>query len=362
MKKVTLGLALCAIATLGFSQEKSNVLQYSSGYLGLPGNIAEWTSAGAANSIGVNHNTFSLNSLTAGKQVVAFSVPQMSGVHGPQASLSRGGVNYSLNESTAIVATLGYYSAGVVEARDSEGNILGTLTPNETDVRVGVVKQLAEDFNLGVRLGYINTNLGSSMNNAAIRENAILVDFSLDYTIKSTSDYELKTYWSLNNVGKKSNFSADNLNYLPAQMNMGVIMDYNLSEEVVISPQLLLQRFLVPTPPIYNSDGTIFSGQAQNTNVLGSLFTSFNDAPEGTSEEVKEWCPVLAVQTSIKEKFLINIGLAMESQEKGNRQYVSLGLGYSAERFDVMAGYIVPFTEVAGYYNNLASIGLAYRL
>ena len=361
MKKVMLVLALGMISTLGFSQEKSNVLLFSSGYLGLPGSAGEWTSAGAANSLGVNHAVFSLNSLTSGNQVSAFSVPQMSGVHGPQASLSRAGLNYTLDESTAIVATLGYYSAGVVEARDDEGNVLGTITPFETDIRVGVVKQLAEDFNLGVRLGYLSTNLGSSMNTAAITESAILVDFSLDYTLKSTSDFDLKTYWSLNNIGKKANFSEDNLNYLPAQMSMGIIMDYRLNEDLTLSPQFQLQRFLVPTPPIYNADGSIFSGQAQNPNFLGSLFTSFNDAPEGTPEEVKEWCPILALQASLKDKILLNVGVSLESQEKGNRQYVSLGLGYRAEKFNLMAGYILPFTETAGYYNNLTSIGLTYK-
>jgi len=362
MKKALLSLALCVIATLGFSQEKSNVPLFSSGYMALPGSIGEFTSAGSVNSQGINHSVFSLNSLTAGNQVMAFSIPQMNGVHGPQAALTRAGVNYSLDESTAIVASLGYYSAGVVEARDNEGNILGTLNPNEFDVRVGVVKQLADDFNVGVRLGYLSTNLGSSMNSATITESAIIVDFSLDYVIKSTDQFDLKTYWALNNVGKKSNFSEGNLNYLPAQMAMGVVLDYSLNSEVMISPQLQLQRFLVPTPPIYNADGTIFAGQAQNPSFLGSLFTSFNDAPEGISEEVKEWCPILSVQTTLKEKILLNVAASLESQEKGNRQFISMGVGYKTAKVDLMAGYIIPMSTTAGFYDNLAAIGISYKL
>ena len=81
---------------------------------------------------------------------------------------------------------------------------LGNSRPNETDFRVGVVKQLGEGFNLGTRLGYLSTNLGSSFN-IALRSlsRALLVDFSLDYLIKSTSTFDLTTYWSLTNVGKK---------------------------------------------------------------------------------------------------------------------------------------------------------------
>ena len=362
MKKAILCLALGAISTLGFSQENSNVPLFSSGYMSLPGSIGEYTSAGSASSLGLNYSVFSLNSLTSGTQISVFSIPQINGVHGPQASLTRAGVNYSLDESTAIVASLGYYSAGVVEARDDEGNILGTLTPNEFDLRVGVVKQLAEDFNLGIRLAYLSTNLGSSMNSATITESAILVDFSLDYLIKTTEKFDLKTYWALNNVGKKSNFSEDNLNYLPAQMAMGIMMDYRLNGDIVISPQLQLQRFLVPTPPVYNADGTIFAGQAQNPNFLGSLFTSFNDAPEGTAEEMKEWCPIISIQSTIKEKILINLATSLESQEKGNRQFISMGIGYKAAKVDVMAGYIIPMSATAGFYDNLAAVGLAYKL
>jgi len=166
----------------------------------------------------------------------------------------------------------------------------------------------------------------------------------------------------LNNVGKKNNFSDDNLNYLPAQMSLGIAMDYNVNDDIEVTPQLQLQRFLVPTPPTYNTDGTIFAGQAQNPNFLGSLFTSFNDAPEGTAEEVKEWCPIIATQTTIKEKIIVNLGASLESQDKGNRQFVSLGLGYKTPKADLMAGYIIPLSETAGFYDNLAALGLTYKL
>ena len=362
MKKSISILALSIISVLGYSQTKSNVPLYSSGYLAMPNSAGEFSLAGAASSQGVNHHVFSLNSLTIGNRLNAFSIPSVSGSHGPTASLSRASLNYSIDESTAIVASLGYFSAGDVELRDAEGNILGQFSPYETDIRVGVVKQLGDGFNLGTRLGYLSTNLGSSINSPQITESALLVDFSLDYLIKSTSDYELSTYWSLSNLGKKSTFSEDNLNYLPAQMTLGVIMNYELNDDISIIPQLMLQRFLVPTPPLYNADGTIFAGQTQNTNVLGSLFTSFNDAPEGSAEEVKEWCPIFATEVVIKEKILINLGGAFESQEKGNRQYITTGVGYNTEKIVVNAAYVIPLSNLAGYYQGLFGLGLSYKL
>lgn len=362
MKKSISILGLSILSVLGFAQENSNVPLYSSGYLALPNSMNEFSLAGAASLQGGNHHVFSLGSLTAGKQVSVYSIPSMSGSHGPQSSLTRAAANYALDESTSIVASLGYFSAGNVEQRDAQGNVLGQFTAYETDFRVGVVKQLGEGFNLGTRLGYLSTNLGSSFNNPQITESALLVDFSLDYLIKSTSTFDLTTYWSLTNVGKKSSFSEDNLNYLPAQMTLGVVLDYSLNENMSIAPQLMLQRFLVPTPPIYNADGTIFSGQAQNTSAIGSLFTSFNDAPEGTTEELKEWCPIIAMELTVKEKIRVNLGSALESQEKGNRQYITMGVGYDTEKLSLGASYIIPLSNMAGYYQGLFGIGVTYNL
>lgn len=362
MKKTILTLAISFFASAVYSQDDANLIQYSSGYLGLPGTINEFTLGGGVNANGLNQHVFSLNALTAGNRLSVFSLPQMNGVHGPQAFLSRVVGNYSLDEKTSVIASLGYYSAGSVEARDNDGNLLGTLSPYETDLRVGVIKQLANNFNLGVRLGYLYTNLGSSMNSATITEGALLVDFSLDYVLKPSDKFQLRTYWSLNNVGKKSTFSEDNLNYLPAQMSLGLVGDLYLNDDLKISPQIQIQKFLVPTPPDYNPDGTIFAGTELSTNIIASLFTSFNDAPEGLAEEVQEWCPILALQTVFKEKFSFNLGAVLESQDKGNKQYLSLGLGYITPKLDFTAGYVIPITATAGFYDNLAAVGVVVKL
>jgi|TARA_B110000091_G_scaffold131331_1_gene140751 hypothetical protein len=362
MNKISKTLVLGLFSTLAFAQSETNVPLYSSGYLALPGTTSELALAGSANPHGYNHQVFSLGILDLNNQLGISSIPSISGSHGPTSSLNRVGANYKLNESTALTASLGYFTAGDVELRDNDGNILGQFTPYETDLRIGVVKKLAKDFNLGVRLGYLTTNLGSSINTASITESSLLVDFSLDYTIKETEKSVLRTYWSLNNIGKKNNFDDDNLNYLPAQMALGIVFEHQISENLSVVPQLQLQKFLVPTPPNYNADGTIFSGQEQNTNIMASLFTSFNDAPEGSSEEVKEWCPIISSQLIVKEKILIAIGASLENQQKGNRQFVSLGLGYRTDKIILNTAYLIPISDAAGYFQGSFGAGLQYFL
>lgn len=340
----------------------SNMPQYGSGYLVLPGSISEFALAGGATRLGLNTKVFSLNTSDETGQASVFTIPKMTGDHGPESSYTRANLSYRINETTRLTGNLGYYSAGNVELRDEDGNELGVFTPYETDVRIGVAKTLSEGFNLGVRLGYLSTNLGSSFSTAQIKESTLLVDFSLDYIIKSSDKSEVVAFWSLNNVGKKDNFTADNLNYVPAQMSLGILIDYELNEDMRLIPQVSFQKMLVPTPPVYNSDGSIFSGQPQNTNILGSLFTSFNDAPNGMNEEIKEWCPILASEVVFKEAFRLSLGASLESTDKGNRQFVSAGLGYQSNKISMMVAYLIPVSVEAGFYKNRYGIGLSYNI
>ena len=95
---------------------------------------------------------------------------------------------------------------------------------------------------------------------------------------------------------------------------------------------------------------------------MASLFTSFNDAPEGSSEEVKEWCPIISSQLIVKEKILINLGASLEHQDKGNRQFISLGIGYKAEKIQLSTAYLVPLSDNAGYFQGLFGLGVNYKI
>ena len=82
---------------------------------------------------------------------------------------------------------------------------------------------------------------------------------------------------------------------------------------------------------------------------------------KNSKEELKEWCPILAVELTLREKIKVNLGGAFESQEKGNRQYITTGIGYTAEKVVLNAAYIIPLSDLAGYYQGLFGIGVSYK-
>jgi outer membrane protein assembly factor BamE (lipoprotein component of BamABCDE complex) len=64
----------------------------------------------------------------------------------------------------------------------------------------------------------------------------------------------------------------------------------------------------------------------------------------------------------VKEKILIAIGASLENQQKGNRQFVSLGLGYRTDKIILNTAYLIPISDAAGYFQGSFGAGLQYFL
>ena len=365
MKKI-LALATAALfygAAVAQTTSSTGVPMYSSGYMTLPyGNSPGLSDGVSVLGMGVNYSVFSVFNAQEGEGMLSLSsMPQLGGSNGPESFVTRLDGLYALNENTAIVGGLTYFQSGNVELRDAEGNELGMFTPSETLLQAGVVQRFSEQFKGGVKLGYGSTNLGASSQNTNITERALTVGFSLDYSAE-VADGELVSYWALNHIGKKNNFSESNLNYLPTQMQIGVNWLKELSDNIAIAPGLNIQKYLVPTSPFLNPDGTIQSGKPQSTSLFGAMFGSFNDAPGGTSEEVQEWRMLLSMETLLNDKFFIGVSASLENTDKGNRQFINFGVGLKTEKVQLGIGYYIPLSQQGAYYSGSTGIGLSVNL
>jgi len=358
MKKI---IALATAALIGgaaYAQQTTStgLPMYSSGYMTLPYGGAPGMSDGVSSlDMGVNSAVFSVLSADEGGMATISSLPQLGGSGGPESFVTALDGLYVLNENTAVVGGLTYFQSGNVELRDGEGNELGFFTPSETLLQAGVVQRFSEKFKGGVILGYASTNLGSSSQSTLIVENALTVGLSLDYTTE-VADGDLLSYWSLNNIGKKNNFSASNLNYLPTQMQMGVSWMKELGDQIKLAPGVNFQKYLVPTSPLLNADGTILSGKPQPLGLFGAMFGSFNDAPGGTSEEVQEWRMLVMMEALIKDKFYVAASASLENTDKGNRQFINLGAGVKLDKVQLGLGYYIPISQQASYFSGTTGV------
>ena len=87
-----------------------------------------------------------------------------------------------------------------------------------------------------------------------------------------------------------------------------------------------------------------------NVGLVQGMIQSFYDAPNGFKEEFQELTLGLGAEYWYNDVFTIRAGFFHESQNKGNRRYVTLGAGLKYNVFALDVSYLVPVnnTSVSG--------------
>ena len=76
--------------------------------------------------------------------------------------------------------------------------------------------------------------------------------------------------------------------------------------------------------------------------VLSSWFSSFGDAPGGTSEELRELQVSLGAEYMYNNQFAFRAGYFYENPTKGNRKYFTVGAGINYNMFGLNFSYLIP--------------------
>ena len=107
-------------------------------------------------------------------------------------------------------------------------------------------------------------------------------------------------------------------------------------------------KLLVPSP--YYESGVLSSDpriKAENDkrndqNIVSGIFSSFSDAPGGFKEELREINLSTGLEYNYNDLLYARGGYFYEAPDKGDRQYVSLGLGVRYQVFGIDGTYLVP--------------------
>jgi len=130
-----------------------------------------------------------------------------------------------------------------------------------------------------------------------------------------------------------------------------IIDDYN-----TLSFAFDMNKLLVPTPPIYETDSItseqyILFGKDPNVSVPVGIFQSFYDAPgvpnsDGSrsilKEELREITYSFGTEYWYAKQFAIRAGYFYEHSMKGNRKYLTMGLGLKLNVFGLDFAYLIP--------------------
>ena len=85
------------------------------------------------------------------------------------------------------------------------------------------------------------------------------------------------------------------------------------------------------------------------------MLGSFGDAPGGFSEELKEFDISAGAEYWYQDQFAVRAGYFYEDKTKGDRKYITVGLGAKYNVFTLNASYLIPGNSSSGVRNPLSN-------
>ncbi|MBP7183964.1 MAG: type IX secretion system outer membrane channel protein PorV [Saprospiraceae bacterium] len=261
---------------------------------------------------------------------------------------------------------LRYFSLGSIDFTDINGNPLGNGKPREFELNVGYARKLSENFSAAVNGKYIYSNLaaGQSIGTTDITPaNSGAADFSFTYRKPVTfSGYntDLTVGLAISNIGTKityTNSTDDKKDFLPANIGIGAAWDLKFDEYNTFTIAADINKLMAPTPIPYSIDST-YSYKSQS--MFAGILNSFSDAPGGFKEEMKELMYSVGVEYWYDRQFAVRAGYFSENATKGNRKYLTLGLGVKYNIFGLNISYLVPTTSQRNPLDNTLRFSLVF--
>ena len=280
----------------------------------------------------------------------------------PDISLSYLSYAHKIDDRNTIGASLRYFNYGSIQLTDQNQNNEGTYNPNEFEVNGSFARKFGEDFSLGLTLGFIHSNLSnaffaSGSGQQAQAGNAVAAGVSLFYN-KPLQEFGTDGIFSfganISNIGSKISYSAAGPSYfLPANLKIGAANVINLDDYNQITFTLDLNKLLVPTPPITDANGNIIKGKSTDVSVPGGIFGSFTDAPGGFSEELQEITLSPGIEYWYNQLFALRAGYFYENANQGGEHYLTAGVGFKYDIFDIDFSYIAATQQNSPLANTL---------
>ena len=261
---------------------------------------------------------------------------------------------------SAFGASLMYFDLGTIDYRTINNTPYGSFSPKEYAFAVSYGLQLTDNFGVGASARYIRSNLiGANGGNDAKPGQSVAVDlgayYHKDLTI-GTGIYNLALGGSLLNLGNKMTYTDPTTpSFLPTTLKLGTAITREIDQYNKITLVFDASKLLVPSPyyeePISGTPAEV-TAQAErikaknternNQTIVGALFNSFNDAPGGFKEELREIVLSGGLEYNYNDLLYARGGYFYEAPDKGDRQYVSLGLGIRYQVFGIDGTYLVP--------------------
>lgn len=297
--------------------------------------------------------------------------------------ISLGQINYyrrfGADDRSAFGASLRYFGLGDIELRqtDSPDEQALVVTPNELALDASYSLKLSERFSMSVAGRYIRSNLKIvSVDSDVKPANTFAVDVAGFFQSEEIAFNEFNGRYRLGfnfqNMGPKISYDNDEFstNFLPATMRLGGGFDFILDDYNKVTASVEFAKLLVPTPqdPDLDGDGTVTPEERAENNEdyrkiswVSGMFQSFGDAPDGFSEELKEFTYSVGAEYLYQDSFAFRLGYFNESPLKGARKFFSLGAGFKYNVVKIDVSYLFSASKVKNPLENTLRFSLTFN-
>src|SRR5690606_24203767 len=169
--------------------------------------------------------------------------------------------------------------------------------------------------------------------------------------------------FNVSNVGPKLKYDEEGReSYLPTNLKLGGGFDFIFSPMSELGIHAEFNKLLVPSPSDSNQDGKIgIDDDFYNKSFLNGMFSSFNDAQDGFSEELKEITWALGLEYRYNDVFALRTGYFHEIDCKVSTHFFTLcaGFKYKAAVIDFL--YFFSTAELRNLLENTLRFSVSFN-
>ena len=273
------------------------------------------------------------------------------------------------SDRSAFAGSLRYFSLGEIQTQNTLDETPVPQNPLEFTVDATYALRLSERYSMAVTGRFLFSDLRiPDIDGDATAATSFGIDISGYYESEEITYTNFDGRWragfNVSNIGPKISYSdADtDSNFIPTNLRLGGGFDFVLDSYNKVSVGLEFAKLLVPTPSDSNGDGVVTRDDDwARESFFSGIFTSFGDAPDGFSEELKEVTWSFGSEYSYDEKFMMRVGYFNESDLKGSRKYATLGAGFVYSAIQVDVSYLFSTSTVRSPLENTLRFGLTFN-
>ncbi len=266
---------------------------------------------------------------------------------------------YRIGNYSAISSSLTYFSLGEVTMLDNDM----TIKPYELSFDIAYSRMLSEKLSAAIALRVIYSDLKYSLDEDVEPGKAFAADIAMyynNYIMVGDRECLLGLGFNISNIGTKISYDGGNRNeFLPTNLRLGASLLYPIDEYNTLSFSIDINKLLVPTRPTYKQfleengyaaddvskyseyDMWLNEEGYNDISPISGIFKSFNDAPGGFGEELKEVYGGIGIEYCYNQQFSVRAGYHYENEFKGNRKYYTVGAGFRMSVFSLDGAYLI---------------------